>query len=266
MDQMKTSSMVDLDRVLVCTVATQENEGLAILKESCRKFKIDLKVLGMGEEFRGFGWRLKTLHSYLLEQQSMYDVLLTIDGYDMLFTTGLEKIIERYLNYSTPLLISAEPECWPFEYPSPHQYPLAPTRYRYVNAGGYIGDIKYITQVMTKHDVPYLNDWDDDQRFWAWMYVLGAAELKLDHYCQIFQCLNHTREDVVIGKKLRNRVTGSTPCIIHGNGRIDMRRINTLTLKNRVWVVKTRCFFRERRWEAWYRWIIKSCSNGNGKG
>jgi hypothetical protein len=251
-------------KVLVCTVATRENEGLAILKESCRKFKVDLKVIGMGEEFRGFGWRLKILHTYLLEQQSMYDLLLTLDGYDMLFTTSLDEIVERYVRYATPLLISAEPACWPFEYPSPDQYPPAPTRYRYVNAGGYMGDLKYITHLMTKHKVPYLNDWDDDQRFWAWMYVLDVAELKLDHYCQIFQCLNHSQEDLVIHKKLHNHSTGSTPCIIHGNGRTDMRLINSLTLKNGVWAVKTRCFFKERRWEAWYRWLIRTHFNGKG--
>jgi lysyl hydroxylase/galactosyltransferase/glucosyltransferase len=264
MDQMTALPNIDLTRVLVCTVATQENEGLAFLKESCQKFNIDLKVLGMGQQFRGFGWRLKILHSYLLEHQAAYDILLTIDGYDMLFTTGLEEILEKYINYSTPLLIAAEPKCWPFEYPSPDEYPPAPTHYRYVNAGGYIGDIKYITHLMTKHKVPYLNDWDDDQRFWAWLYVLNVAELKLDHYCQVFQCMNHALEDLVIENKLRNQMTGSTPCIVHGNGRNDMRRVISITLKNRVWAIKTRCFFNEKRWVAWYRWIVNAYFTGKG--
>ena len=46
--------------------------------------------------------------------------------------------------------------------------------------------------------------------------------MKLDYHCQIFQCLHTASGDVALADGFPNLVTGSRPCIIHGNGHVPM--------------------------------------------
>ena len=226
---------MNLDRVLVCTIATHETEGLAAMKKSCRIFQIPMVIFGWGQEYRGASWRLKLLYEQLLQQKRKYDHVLLIDGFDSIFAASLGEIMRKYAAMKTRFLMSGETNCWPPFGPSPEDYPSAPTRYRYVNSGGYIGRIDYLIQVMTEFDVAGMPDYQSDQHLWADVYVSGKTEMKLDHYCQIFQCLWDADGDLTYGEKIYNHLTGSHPGIFHGNGRTDMTRVGQILLVDRSW-------------------------------
>jgi hypothetical protein len=225
---------MNLKRVLVCTIATHETEGLAAMKKSCEKCRIPMVLCGWGQEYRGASWRLKILYEQLLQQKRKYDYVLLIDGFDSVFTAGLGEIMRKYAAMNTRFLMSAETNCWPPFGPSPDDYPPAPTRYRFVNSGGYIGRVDYLIRVMTELGVPEMPDFQSDQHLWADVYVSGKTEMKLDHYCQIFQCLWDAHGDLTYEERIYNHLTGSYPCIIHGNGRTDMARVNQVVLKDRL--------------------------------
>jgi hypothetical protein len=240
---------MNLDRVLVCTIATHETMGFADLKKSCEKFHIPLVFFGWGQEYRGASWRLKILYEQLLERERDYDYVLLVDGFDTVFATGLRDIMRTYASMKTRFLMSAETNCWPPVDPGPQDYPPAPTRYRYVNSGGYICKMDYLIHVMTELGVTSLPDYRSDQQFWAGVYVWGKTEMKLDYYCQVFQCLFDAQDDLTFERKIFNHTTGSTPFIIHGNGRTDMTRVKQFVLDDRSRIVKIVSFLVSKYWK-----------------
>lgn len=240
---------MNLDRVLVCTVATHETIGFVDLKKSCDKFRIPLVTFGWGLKYRGASWRLKVLYEQLVERERDYDFVLLVDGFDTVFAAGLREIMRAYTAMKTPFLMSAETNCWPPVDPGPDQYPPAPTRYRYVNSGGYICKIDYLIPLMTELGVTSLPDYRSDQQFWAGVYVWGRTEMRLDVYCRVFQCLWDAQGDLTFGRKIINHTTRSTPCIIHGNGRTDMTGVKQFILEDRSLIAKIISFLRGKYWK-----------------
>lgn len=211
-----------LQRVLVCTVATQSKDGLILLQKSCEKFKIELKIFGWGQTWKGLGWRQRVLYQSLRRYRLKYNYVLFVDGYDCIFLYPLKEIMSKFLSLNTRLLFGAEvvshplaPQCYP---PSP-----APGRYRYLNAGGFIGEIKYVLELMSRLGIPKMKDDFYDQLRYAEAFVSGQTEITLDYQSDIFQCLFFASNDLEIREqRIVNRVTGSMPCIIHGNGGTDL--------------------------------------------
>src|SRR5262249_45344742 len=144
-------------RVLVCTVATEAGPGLASLRESCARFGIELSVFGMGRPWKGFGWRQRTLYWNLVRRCWRYTHVLFVDGYDTVLASPLDEVLHRYEALRTPLLFGAEI----VSHPVPAEaYPAATAahRYRYLNAGAFIGDLRHVVRVMTALRVFSLRD------------------------------------------------------------------------------------------------------------
>jgi hypothetical protein len=204
-------------RVLVCTVATERNDDLARFEESCRSQGMEPEVFGMGRRWRGFGWRQRVLYRNLVRRRRDYDYVLFMDGYDSIVTAPLSEILQKFREMRTPLLFSAEVVSHPIP---PESYPdeTADHRYRYLNAGGFLGELRYALQVMTKVRF-FLRRFDcSDQALYAQAHLDQRVEIALDHQCQIFQCLFSCKEDVTVkGGRYVNSVTGSTPCVVHAN-------------------------------------------------
>ena len=128
--------------------------------------------------------------------------------------------MQKFRALDTPLLFSAEVNCFPS---SPGQrvedYPETATKYRFLNSGGFIGRIDHLLKTLREWHGLDSADSGLDQQWWAHLYLSRAAKIKLDHNCEIFQCLFMCENDLEVGPSgLRNRITGSSPCIVHGNG------------------------------------------------
>lgn len=204
--------------MLVCTVATERTQGLATLERSCRRSGIALQVFGMGKKWRGFGWRQRTLYWNLVKRCLLYDYALVVDGYDTVFTAPISEIVSKFRDKNARLLFGAEV----ISHPLPaERYPASTSsyHYRYLNAGGFMGELLYVVQLMTALKVFRLRDDYYDQELYAKAFVGDPDSMALDHDCEIFQCLFFAEGDLVLrdGRPV-NTITGRQPCIVHANG------------------------------------------------
>jgi hypothetical protein len=211
------------ERLLVATVATRPHEGLDRLQRSCDRVGIPLLIYGKGTPYVGhIHSKLQGLYKTLLVCGGDYDYVLFTDAFDTIVTQPAAEILRRFQEEDTPLLMSAEANCFPASpRQKPHDYPLAPTRYRFLNAGGLLARIPYLLELLEKEKVRTLQGNRDDQGWWVRVYLDRRYEMKLDHGCRIFQCLYNAKSDVVFDpdeKSIRNKITGTRPCIVHGNG------------------------------------------------
>ena len=140
-----------IDKFMVITVATENNQELDRFRESCHHHNIPYKILGLGQEWTGGeaknGVLLKPGGSQkinlLKEELKDYPdlgnhIILFTDSYDVLFNGTSEEIVDRFRKMESPIVFSAEKTCWP-DVELKEQYPKSPTDYRYLNSGGFIG-------------------------------------------------------------------------------------------------------------------------------
>ncbi|VDP16036.1 unnamed protein product [Heligmosomoides polygyrus] len=113
-------------KLLVFTVATENTDGLRRLLKSADTYDIKIQVLGMGDDWNGGdtrtspggGQKIRLLREALKPYQKETDTLiLFVDAYDVVFTAGIDTIIDRlaYHFEGKRVVFSAEPYCWPDE-------------------------------------------------------------------------------------------------------------------------------------------------------
>ncbi|XP_056155998.1 multifunctional procollagen lysine hydroxylase and glycosyltransferase LH3 [Lampris incognitus] len=220
------------DNLLVITAATEETDGFKRFMRTTREFNYTVKVLGLGEEWRGGdvahtvggGQKVRWLKSELLKHSDKQDmVILFVDSYDVIFASGPEEMLLKFSKFGHKVVFSAEGFCWPDQRLAP-KYPVVHTGKRYLNSGGFIGFAPELSAIVQQ----WRNkDNDDDQLFYTKIYLDKAQRTKfnmtLDHRSRIFQNLNGALEEVVLKfeksrVRARNVAYDTLPVIIHGNG------------------------------------------------
>jgi hypothetical protein len=212
-------------RVLVLTLATRPSPYLDDLAESCRRQGVSLQVIGKGAPWKGFTYaKLQLLYWYLTSHCEDIDVALFIDGYDTIFAEGLDAILAKFRRIGSPVLFAAEANCWPGSRGiAEHDYPAAPTRYRFLNAGGWMAELPVMLALLRQLGAPLVVANRCDQAWWTRRYLAGGNGIQLDHSCEIFQCLFRSTQDLRLsGRRPKNIVTGTLPSVIHANGCISL--------------------------------------------
>jgi len=208
-------------QVHVLTVGTDQSKMWA-LEQSAKAHEITYlnlgrKVTWMGGimEAQGGGQKINLVRNHL-ESLHDGDVVLFVDGYDVIINDTLPTILERYEDMGADIIFAAEKNCWP-DPTMASEFPLS-TLYRYLNSGVYIGKVGALKEFLNEA-VP--NDSDDQlwmqKRFLSsdWQ-ATGSANLDYEGY--IFQC----DDDVeIINGQLANGMC--CPCIYHGNGGDDAK-------------------------------------------
>ena len=109
-------------KFLVITVATQETSGFKRFQRSTKINNIPVKVLGMGDEWKGGdmengvggGQKVHLLKEELEKHKDDKDkIIMFTDAYDVLFNAGPEMILEKFKAFDARVLFSAEGFCWP---------------------------------------------------------------------------------------------------------------------------------------------------------
>ena len=225
-----------IDKFMVITVATEENEELVRFRESCHHHDIPYKILGLGQEWTGGeaknGVLLKPGGSQkinlLKEELSDYPdlgnhIILFTDSYDVIINGSSEEIVSRFRKMESPIVFSAEKTCWPDE-SLKGRYPKSPTNYRYLNSGGFIGYGDHISKLVNKVSV---NNEYDDQLYYTERFfedLKGNKDTILDYNQFLFQTMNESLEDIIVeGDNVKNTITKETPIIIHANGGSDVK-------------------------------------------
>jgi hypothetical protein len=203
----------------VCTVASHYNRQLKQLLHSGIHHGIKMKVLGYGLPYQGDGHKLSYVKEYL-NQLPDEDIVLFVDAYDVLFLANAQTILDTFLNKNVVCIFAAEhymANSWPLHYLAKF-YPPSPTVFKYLNSGTYMGYVGHLKKVLNDFQISNR----DDQCQMALYYIHHQNEIALDYYCELFLPLVWVQDDeFILDKKnqiLRCLLTGSTPCIIHGNG------------------------------------------------
>lgn len=210
------------------TVANFEHLNLIRLKEQYKTADIDLRVLGMnadiefGWDFKGsnFGFKIEMLRKYLETIKDPSQIVCFTDGFDVIFNRSSEKeILSKFSVFDAKAVFSAEKVCHPNRKLA-SQYPSTDSVYKYLNSGTFIGEAKYLLDMMNKY--PYDMQLDD-QLYWTQIFLKEQAtgDIKLDYYSSIFMCTANSLLDVDLDasqNRFMNVLTKSHPSFIHLNG------------------------------------------------
>ncbi|XP_038154715.1 procollagen-lysine,2-oxoglutarate 5-dioxygenase 2 isoform X2 [Cyprinodon tularosa] len=228
----QTPPPISKEKLLVLTVATEETDGFIRFMQTANYFKYTVKVLGMGETWKGGevgrsiggGQKVRLLKEAMESLGDQEDlVVLFVDSYDLIFAGGPEEILRKFQQANHKVLFAAEGLIWPDKRLA-DKYPLVRSGKRYLNSGGIIGYAPYVNRIVSQWD---LHDNDDDQLFYTKIYLdLSKREslnMTLDHKCQIFQNLNGAIDEVLLKfgtdrVRVRNTAYNSLPVVVHGNG------------------------------------------------
>lgn len=221
-----------IDKFVVITVATEENENLARFRKSCSYYNVPYIILGLGDDWKsgnaengvllepGGAQKIIYIRDELRSWPELDDhIVMFTDSYDVVFSAGPEEILEKFRNTDAQVVFSTEKTCWP-DSELQDSYPQNESEYRYLNSGGFIGYANQIMKIIDQDvDITY-----DDQLFYTEKFLDISKNdiefIKLDYNQSIFQTLNQAITDVEQSDSGRfiNLVYKTKPCVIHANG------------------------------------------------
>ncbi|KAL7077406.1 hypothetical protein ACQ4LE_003240 [Meloidogyne hapla] len=243
----------NVPELLLVTIATEETDGLKRLQKSAEYFGHDLKVFGLGEEwkgghmnFEGGAQKIRLLRENLLPYKDDDLIVLFTDAYDVLINSNSETILRTFFASfpESKILFGAESFCWPDQSLSA-KYPPVVFGERYLNSGMFIGYIKEILKMLKMAEDQNIADNDDDQLFYTKLFlnenIRNDLKIGLDSLSIIFQNLNGAQEFVSIRNEnneaiIYNSLYNTYPLILHGNGpsKIVLNQLENYLTENYV--------------------------------
>jgi hypothetical protein len=213
-----TPTVADLT---IVTMVTEFDRGFVNFWNSCRYWGITPLILGYGLQFGGFTQKARLLFRALCRLYKTTRIVLFADGFDSLLVGSPQSILDEYVTFQSPLVFSAERNCWP-DAEKANAYPPAQTPYRFLNSGGYIGEARYILRLLASAGAVAWPSGSDQRQFMQ-VFLNRPDSITLDHECRIFQCLHLAEEDVEYrAEGIHNRITGSMPKVLHANGHSNL--------------------------------------------
>jgi len=168
------------------------------------------------------------------------DVVLFVDAYDVLCMAGSEEILDKFRGYGCDLVLSSELNCYPAEnaaeYDRVQRDMALPTRYRYVNSGGYIGyawAVRHMLCWKPAWEMEAISALGGDQNYVSQYYLTFARPqdvidgriplIRMDCAQLLFQSLYkvHLSCLVFLQGRVYNHILKSYPCFVHFNGSRD---------------------------------------------
>lgn len=216
----------------VVIVGTDPDKSDQLLASLSKKKGYKVHARGMGEEWDGYGFKLR--HTLKVAKElKPDDILMHLDAYDTYVLTDAYEILDKFEKMDANIVVSTEvnlapnPEMHPILPIMENIYPTAPTRFRWINSGTYLGYAGSIVNVLSSMppnfhcDIPtgQKTDNSDDQRCFHTAFLREGAKhnMKLDYNQDIFHCMWDVHHYSLKPKRIQSE-TGSMPCIIHGNG------------------------------------------------
>lgn len=202
----------------IITVASAQDIGLTFLKKSCEYNGLSLKILGMNEPYRNNIFKLYHMKKYL-KTLPENDIVLFVDGYDVLLLADEVEILKRFQELNVPFVMSCDKHCWPITKLA-KEFPESPTPFRYLNSGCYIGYVKNLKTILDS--LPYGAHKRSDQALFSLHYLKNPELYTLDYNCKF--CLNlhrvqlHEIEIDNENKKIIYLFNNEKPIAIQGNG------------------------------------------------
>ena len=213
-------------RIIASLCATGQCEGLDRATSSLERHGIPYNVYGMGMPWVGNGMKqVAALATARRAVSEHYEFVLSLDGYDTLCLADEWEIVGKFLALSHPMVICGEMNCWP----DPRlacRYPpaVSSSPFRFINAGAYIAYTGYLLAMMDRWGITESFEAGSDQGFLTERLLSDPGCIHIDSECNIFQALCGLKPDFFVcsGGRVVNPITHRIPCILHGNGHVDM--------------------------------------------
>ena len=203
------------------TVATKKNVGYyRILVESCKRNNIDLIVLGLGQEWKGFTMRFDLWMNYL-NTLNDNEIVMINDAYDVVILQNSKIILNKFLKFNKKIVFSCENEL---------QHNFVPHKcFNYnINMGNIIGYVYYIKKfinIFYKYQHLW-NKFNNDDMLLI-NYICRFEKDFFNNYCaidtkeDIFFITNgippfyNMKELIMDNNKLKNTRYNNYPSVLH---------------------------------------------------
>lgn len=171
-------------------------------------------------------WLYKAIKDGLIKSKYMQFV----DSWDLVYGATPREVMLCYHTFNSPIVISAESNCFPDTYRKEFDELNNPLPYRYVNSGVIVGETEAILTCLEEMDLQNVRDdyrmengqnyHSNDQTMWQEIYLKQPVKIALDYNQSITQTLhNATIEDFDFSKeRIMNKITSCHPRIWHFNG------------------------------------------------
>jgi hypothetical protein len=208
----------------IITIATDKAK-VADLLASADVYKTPIEVI-MKDTWNGYIDKIKEMKSALSKYKDD-DILCFVDAYDVICSATHDKILKAFHTFNAPLVFSTELNCFPphlsNRYQQIQQDKKNPTRYNYVNSGGYIGYKKEIEEFLNwKHidEITEICKVGGDQTYFAEYYLSNVGKVALDYKQEIFQNMFFVgwNELLFVNSRVYNKTLQTSPCFLHFNG------------------------------------------------
>lgn len=217
--------------VHVLVVATDADRADQVLASISTKKGYKVHIAGIGETWTGYEVKLRNTLA-TAKKLKPDDVLMHLDAYDTFVLADADEVLSKFKKFNSNIVVSTEtnlapvPEFDPIRKNMEHMYPTAPNRYRWINSGTYIGYAGAIVNLLSDMPSDFHCDlpngvkmqYSDDQRCFHTVFLKNRERhrIRLDYNQDIFHCMWGS-EPFSMKERLKSE-TGSTPCVIHGNG------------------------------------------------
>ncbi|XP_040182027.1 procollagen-lysine,2-oxoglutarate 5-dioxygenase 1 [Rana temporaria] len=235
------------EKLLVLTVATEETDGFRRFQRSAQCFNYKVKVLGLGEEWRGEGQKVRLLKAALEQYADNEDqIILFTKSYDDIFSSGPAELVKKFKQAKSKVVFTAEAMAYPERRLEP-KYPTVMEGKRFLGSAAFIGYAPYLHKLVADWDGA---DEDSDQLYYTKIFLDPVKREKinitLDHRCRIFQSLHGSVGDVVMkfenGRvRARNLAYDTLPVLVHGDGPTTLLMNYLGNYIPRVWTFETGC-------------------------
>ncbi len=204
---------------------------------SCKRFGHDPIVLGQGGTYKGLGSKLRLLKQCLDSGKVTSKHMIFSDSFDVVFQRN-PHLCESLLNDrpSVKMIFNAERALFPFNEEIEKGHPLSETSYRFLNSGFIVGETETFRKclnILNADKIPDDHQLEDgswvnpnDQFYWQSLFVshrksLGLALDTRQELCQTLAGVLPEELDFD-SDLISNKETGSTPVVLHLNGKKEI--------------------------------------------
>lgn len=170
------------------TVATHSERYFPVLKESCKRNKIHLEILGEGEEYTGHYMKDDLMLQYLTDLKDD-EIVCFLDAFDTVCLQSEKEIKQKFLDTKKNLIISLDNKInW-------RSHPIGGWYYskifkeckgEYLNSGLYIGYVWCIKQFLEKSLKYRSVEHNSNQRTWIDYCIAKPDDFCFDKKRELF--------------------------------------------------------------------------------
>lgn len=215
---------------IIC-VCTHSQGYFPVLQESCANYNFDLTILGWGEEWKGFGWKLKLISEFV-SLLPADEVIASIDAFDTIVLQDPTEIERSFRDLGASFLCAAERKhnnpMWNLLFERAFNfgksYPETGTNFVYLNAGAWITTVGYFRYLADFFAFSALPDQTNDQKLLTELYI--HKFVAIDYDCRVFSCIR-SASDVHLDSsgQLVNSFSLTRCLIIHAPAGVRIERV-----------------------------------------